>query len=481
VFLIFRRLFNRLNSKNIIFALKVLLYPCKEEQLDKLEVMNEHPFTYVDLFAGIGGFHAVLQALGGQCVFASEIDSSASSVYELNWGINPLGDITKDANDNTMNVPKHDVLVGGFPCQPFSKSGSQRGMDETRGTLYWNILKIIDSRKPALVLLENVRNLAGPRHLHEWNLIIQTLRQAGYRVSEFPWILSPHLLPPKFGGRPQNRERVFIVAVRSPSKDKTVPEEFIPSRSVEGWLPTDWDIRRNLPLEFLNLDRSLRLSKQEDYWLKAWNDFLKRIRGAGKVLPGFPLWGDSWKEFDPGELPVGTPTWKRQFLIQNSNFYLENREIIDPWAKKWNFYSDIFPSSRRKFEWQAGDAKTLESTLIHFRPSGIRVKRANYAPALVAMTQTTIVYKKRRRLSVREVARLQGLPDWFDFGNQADRISYKQLGNGVSIGAIWYILKHSANVFENELLRYCPNLLHAISHAPHNPDVLLNHRRIKRK
>jgi DNA (cytosine-5)-methyltransferase 1 len=124
-------------------------------------------FKFVDLFAGIGGFHAALSAAGGECVYAVEIDSAAAAVYESNWGINPLGDITKDASDNVMKVPQHDVLCAGFPCQPFSKSGAQRGMDETRGTLYWNILRIIQKRKPSVVILENVRNLAGPRHRHE--------------------------------------------------------------------------------------------------------------------------------------------------------------------------------------------------------------------------------------------------------------------------------------------------------------------------
>jgi DNA (cytosine-5)-methyltransferase 1 len=89
-------------------------------------------FKFVDLFAGIGGFHAALSALGGECVMASEIDKNAASVYKSNWGIEPVGDITEIANENGVRVPDHDVLVGGFPCQPFSKSGFQRGMDEAR-------------------------------------------------------------------------------------------------------------------------------------------------------------------------------------------------------------------------------------------------------------------------------------------------------------------------------------------------------------
>ena len=101
-------------------------------------------FKYIDLFAGIGGFHAALSALGGECVMASEIDKDAVKIYRSNWGIKPKGDITQLANESIVDVPDHDVLVGGFPCQPFSKSGLQKGMDEARGTLFWNIARIIE-------------------------------------------------------------------------------------------------------------------------------------------------------------------------------------------------------------------------------------------------------------------------------------------------------------------------------------------------
>ncbi|MBM3682465.1 MAG: DNA (cytosine-5-)-methyltransferase, partial [Actinobacteria bacterium] len=151
-------------------------------------------FTFIDLFAGIGGFHAALGAMGGKCVYASEWDKDSARIYERNWNLKPDGDITLAANDEVMEVPEHDVLVGGFPCQPFSKSGKQMGMEETRGTLFWNIAKIIEARKPTLVLLENVRNIAGPRHIHEWKVIIKTLRDLGYRVSEEPMVVSPHLI-----------------------------------------------------------------------------------------------------------------------------------------------------------------------------------------------------------------------------------------------------------------------------------------------
>src|SRR5689334_16927372 len=186
-------------------------------------------FTFSDLFAGVGGFHAALHAAGGRWVFASEIDPDAAAVYDYNW-LRPLresgakmpkgvklevsGDIVP-WTDPEVRVPHADVLAAGFPCQPFSKSGYQRGMEETRGTLFWNIARILGDpeKRPAVVLLENVRNLAGPRHRDTtFKTIVTTLRQLGYRTASEPAVFSPHLLPRELGGRPQVRERVFILA-----------------------------------------------------------------------------------------------------------------------------------------------------------------------------------------------------------------------------------------------------------------------------
>ena len=206
-------------------------------------------FSFVDLFAGIGGFHAALSAFGGECVYAVEKDPDAAAVYERNWGIPALGDIVADTTGR-MLVPRHDVLAAGFPCQPFSKSGFQRGMDETRGTLFWNICRILEERRPTVVLLENVRNIAGPRHTHEWDVIIRSLRDLGYRVSSKPVVYSPHLLPPERGGRPQVRERVFIMGTYvGKARAKGEVEPSVRHEPVGGWNPDDWDLDAHLPLQ----------------------------------------------------------------------------------------------------------------------------------------------------------------------------------------------------------------------------------------
>ena len=432
-------------------------------------------FTYIDLFAGIGGFHAALEGMGGKCVAAVEIDRSAAAIYEANWGIKALGDITELANDDRVTIPKHDVLVAGFPCQPFSKSGAQKGMDETRGTLYWNILRIIKEHKPAMVLLENVRNLAGPRHTHEWDVIIKTLRAEGYRVSSQPAVFSPHLLPPELGGRPQVRERVFIAATyvgEGIPMDELETVPVVTHTPKNGWDTSKWNLKNHLPLQRSKNLLGTALSDDEIYWIDAWNDFVENMWELrnGEKLPGFPIWADSWVHISDLKIPEDTPSWKADFLTKNSLFYTEHKSYLDKWTKKWKVYTDKFPPSRRKLEWQAQDAASLWETVMHLRPSGIRAKKPTYLPALVAITQTSIIGPMRRRLSTREAARLQGLPDWFEFGTQRDSLTYKQLGNGVNVGVVWYVLKQHALRDADVLKKSAPKLFKAISSAPDSPD-----------
>ncbi len=431
-------------------------------------------FTFVDLFAGVGGFHSALGALGGRCVYAVEKDAAAAAVYERNWRMPALGDITKDT-EGQMLVPEHDVLAAGFPCQPFSKSGFQRGMDEARGTLFWNILEILRVRKPTVVLLENVRNIAGPRHRHEWDVIVRSLRELGYRVSGEPVVFSPHLLPPEVGGRPQVRDRVFILATYVGAKGAAhdVPPT-VQRPGAEDWSPASWSLYDHLPVD-LDLDKEadlkLRLSAAEAEWIEAWDDFVRTLRadGAGR-LPGFPVWKDAFVHTNHLVIPPGTPAWKADFLRKNSELYTKHIEAIEDWLERWD-YLEHFPPSRRKFEWQAQDAPSLSDTVMHLRPSGLRAKRPTYVPALVAITQTSILGDLRRRLSPREAARLQGLPEWFDFGDQPDSATYKQMGNGINVGAAYYVLRQHVLETLDQVRRRAPGLADAVARSAESPDA----------
>lgn len=418
--------------------------------------------------------------MGGKCVYAIEIDPAAAAVYERNWGINPLGDITNDANDEVVNVPQHDVLCAGFPCQPFSKSGAQRGMEETRGTLYWNILRIIHERRPAVVILENVRNLAGPRHRHEWQVIVETLRAEGYRVSDSPSVFSPHLMPREAGGRPQVRERVFVTASRLPEGRglEACADPAVTNRPTAGWDPQAWDLESDLPLDDDHIVHGCDLSKAERLWIDAWDDFVQLMRQerGGRRLPGFPIWADEWverKSLRPAQLR-NEAKWKADFLVKNAEFYSAHKAILDDWTRRWGIYTDLFPPSRRKLEWQAQDTPSLWETVMHFRPSGIRAKAPSYLPALVAITQTSVIGSRERRLSPREASRLQGLPDWFDFGDQRAGVTYRQLGNGVSVGAVWHVLRAHVERDQDVLKWTQPSLLKSVIGAPESPDEFLS-------
>ena len=466
-------------------------------------------FTFSDLFSGVGGFHAALHSLGGQFAFASEIDRDAAAVYDYNW-LRPLrehaqsdeerarlrvsGDIVP-LTDPKVTVPHADVLAAGFPCQPFSKSGFQRGIGETRGTLFWNIARILQDERtrPSVLLLENVRNLAGPRHTDTFNTIVRTLRQLGYRTASRPAVFSPHLLPRELGGRPQVRERVFILAHyvgREAAEDPANFDDPIVTPKTHGldWRKEDWDLERDLPLEAdEDVDPRYELDSTELKWIDTWDRLLTDVAERlhpGERLPGFPIWADEWRSIDEAEEIIEgadladepLPQWKRNFLRKNAAFYDRHQPVLD----RYRLELDAFPRSRRKFEWQAGPHRPLADTVMHFRPSGIRCKRPDYLPALVAITQTSIIAGSRRRITPRETARLQGLPEWFGFRqsspdsgivlDQRDASSYKQMGNGVNVGAATYVfceyvLRHAA-----EISAHADHVVAAVEASGGSPD-----------
>ena len=405
-------------------------------------------FKFVDLFAGIGGFHIALSELGGECVFASEIDKDAQAIYKLNFEKHMKGPIVGDIiplTDKTLSklIPEHDVLVGGFPCQPFSKSGAQLGMDETRGTLFYNIAKILEKRRPKVIVLENVRNLTGPKHKHTWALIIRVLRDLGYHVSDIPSIVSPHSLSPKHGGTPQIRDRVYIIGtyVGKQKAWKLADEPFVFNKEKLGnWKPTDWNLEEHLLQDDAEIEdaKLYRVSKERLEVIEIWNNFLKTVGAPkGKRLPGFPLW--EFAMTSRPKLEADMPDWKIDFLKKNSAFYVENKVAIDSWRSRYPQLKDL-NTSFRKMEWQAQDLKSIWDGVIQFRPSGVRVKKADYLPALVAMNQTSIIGNKKRTISVREAARLQAFPETFTFGDQNPAKSFKQLGNAVSVGTVKFVI-----------------------------------------
>ena len=375
-------------------------------------------FKFIDLFSGIGGFHQAMSNLGGKCVLAAEIDEYAIQTYKENYGIDSARDITKIEN---KEIPYYDVLCGGFPCQSFSKAGTRAGFaDETKGTLFFQITRILESSKPKYIILENVRNLLSHDHGNTMRVIKSALSELEYNIKII--IMSPHQL-----GIPQLRDRIYILGVRKDIFDGDLVID-IPNRDRSTVNAYDANILES------NADKKYNISDHEVKVLNCWDEFYKGIKE--KVI-GYPIWSS---EFGSTKDVSELPKWKAVVCIKNRKLYLNNKPFIDKWLNKWNYLQDFTPTER-KMEWQAGNSiNTIWEAFIQFRPSGIRVKRPDVFPALVAMVQIPIVAKYNRRLTPREAARLQSFPDSF-IPNSSNHQAYKQFGNAVNVSCVEFLAK----------------------------------------
>lgn len=409
-------------------------------------------FRFADLFAGLGGFHIALNRLGGECVFAAEIQPHLQDLYEANFNIRPVGDI---AETKPKDVPDHDVLTAGFPCQPFSKAGEQLGFECTKqGNLFFDVAAILKKKKPGFFILENVPNLLKHNGGQTWEQIQRELRELGYHIQAERF--SPHHF-----GIPQIRERVYIVGSRYGLKEFEWPKIQTAETSVETVLedhPAD----------------ARKLSKQVVDCLEVWNEFL-HLSPKNIELPSFPLWSMEWGatypfesetpfavfqskggrgllkfrgshgvllgELEPSERFVALPSharveqnefpkWKKDFIRQNRRFYLDNQKWIDPWIGKVL----RFPSSLQKLEWNVkGGERDIWQYVLQFRASGVRIKRRTTAPSLIAMTDTQvpIIGWQKRYMTPRECARLQSLRELPNLPDTPAR-AFRALGNAVN-------------------------------------------------
>ena len=168
--------------------------------------MNKSNWTFIDLFAGIGGMRIPFEESGGTCVFSSEWDEPAQQTYYHNFGEMPAGDITQIEE---ATLPEHDILLAGFPCQPFSIIGNKQGFEDTRGTLFFDIERILRAKQPQAFLLENVRQLVSHDSGRTFRVICEHLQELGYTIYH-------KILNALDFGVPQKRERIFIVGFRDP-------------------------------------------------------------------------------------------------------------------------------------------------------------------------------------------------------------------------------------------------------------------------
>ena len=424
--------------------------------------------TFADLFCGIGGFHQALKP-HADLIFACDKDKDCREMYNKNFDNIPHGDIVEAKE---LVLP-HDILTAGFPCQPFSKSGSQLGfLDKIRGTLFEDIMDIVRQHHPSVVILENVRNFETHDDGRTYGIVKGALISAGYQVKEC--ILSPHHF-----GIAQNRERIFIVALH---KNK-VPDYFnfkFPDPKAGKY---DVEMLKDGSLNRCD-EEKYRITAEQKSVFAHWSKLVKAVLSNGKKLPS-PTWSmefertysldgkfpladrtnkqlcdelkkdgikvkETWEREDLiakyppyiRSIKEKIPPWKKRFILNNREFWNENKKLV---PKNWLKKTAEFPETYQKLEWHVGaHAKSIEhydimKWMIHLRPSGIRVSKLDHIPALVAISQIPIIGPWGRKLTPREAATAQSFGIDYKL-SENDSIAYKQLGNSVNVDVVQAVL-----------------------------------------
>ena len=211
--------------------------------MEEIQIKTLIDTTFIDLFAGLGGFRLALESLGSECVFSSEWDLNAQDVYETNFGERPHGDITEI---HESSVPEHDILCAGFPCQAFSISGKKLGFEDSRGTLFFDVARIVKHKRPKVVFLENVKNFASHDGGNTLKVVRNTLEELGYTFSA-------KVLNAADYGVPQARERIYIVAIRN---DALVSPFSFPKKQKLSTFVEDILLENEEAVQHLYVDRS---------------------------------------------------------------------------------------------------------------------------------------------------------------------------------------------------------------------------------
>ena len=392
----------------------------KEEGESINEFENENKLKFIDLFCGIGGFHQALNKLGAQCVLACDIDKDCREVYKDNYGIVPVNDIKK-INEKTM--PDFDILCGGFPCQAFSNGGKKQCFNDERGLLFDEIARIARAKKPKFMFLENVKHILKVSNGKVIEYIKQKIAEIGYHLQLFQ--ISPHNF-----GIPQQRERVYFVCIRNDIYNGNP----IVLPTYKGKIQFDkfLDKKEDIHTKYFIKGDVLQV-------LESWDEMIRQFAVNEKISPTIMI-NDAYSGYTQEQFEH-FPDWKKDYITKNKPLLQKYKSEFDEWYPK---HSSVLQKREiyGKLEWQTGLIKENDSIFNHFiqiRQSGIRVKKGQYFPTLVAISQIPIYGKEKRYITPRECARLQSFPESFKLAIE-DKKSYKQLGNSVNVDNVYTVI-----------------------------------------
>ena len=394
---------------------------------DEKEINNANNLKFIDLFCGIGGFHQALSKLGAQCVLACDIDKDCRKVYADNYDIEPVSNV-KEIDEKTM--PDFDILCAGFPCQAFSNGGKKKCFEDERGLLFDEIVRIAREKRPKFMFLENVKHILKVSNGEVIEYIRRKIDQLGYNLQLFQ--ISPHNY-----GIPQQRERVYFVCVR---KDIYCGQN-VELRKYVGKL----DFNKFLDKES-EIDDKYFIKGDTLNVLEAWDEMVKQFEVGEKISPTI-LINDAYKQYTEQEFKL-FPAWKQEYITKNKPLLTKYQSQFAEWYAK---HSELLQKREiyGKLEWQTGLIKEGDSIFNHFiqiRQSGIRVKKGQYFPTLVAIGQIPIYGKEKRYITPRECARLQSFPETFRLASD-DKKSYKQLGNSVNVSNVYNVISSTLKLY----------------------------------
>ena len=424
-------------------------------------------FKFVDLFAGLGGFHYSLESLGGECVFVSEIDANLRDLYHENHKVSK-SIIFGDISECWTQVPDHDVLVAGFPCQPFSKSGKQLGFDDKeRGNCIFYALNILKKVRPKYFIFENVPNFAKHNNGESWREVKNALTEMGYCVRSTSDSVNEgksakHLSPNQYGF-PQKRDRFFAIGSQDflPKDPFPISNEIKPK--LKKILLTNKDKKRKrdklIDLENCNIiDQGVKA-------INLWNQFIDSLPNKhSDLMTTTPLWleeidaeypyvsqtpyqnflerGLTLAEIEKelNSLPPYArekvsrfPLWKIKFIDSNREWLSQIKKYIDPKVVMGIRNLD-YTYRKLEWNWKLSKSSNIWDHTIQFRPSGVRVSNPSYIPTVVSINanQTPIYGPMGRHLTKRELARAFGFPDKMKLLENSNA-GFSALGNAVHV------------------------------------------------
>ena len=389
---------------------------------------TQMPLKFIDLFCGIGGFHQACTNLGFECVLASDIDKDCRAVYKDNYGIDVQEDVKK-LNPETM--PDFDILCAGFPCQAFSNAGKKRTFEDSRGLLFDEIIRIVSVKKPKYLFLENVKHILKVDNGKVIQYIFNQLDKYGYSVQYFK--MSPHLY-----GIPQQRERVYFVCARKDIAQEEPLTLIYPQEDEICF--TDFLDKKE------DIDEKYFINGDILACLEAWDEMIKIFDVGEKISPTI-LVNEFYNTYSDIEFKK-LAAWRQDYITKNRPLYEKYQSQWDAWYQK---HQEVLSKREiyAKLEWQVGEIKENDSIFnyfIQFRQSGIRVKRTEYFPTLVAISQIPIYGKERRYITPRECIRLQSFPESFKL-SENDKVTYKQAGNSVNVHNVTNVVETTMKVY----------------------------------